>query len=104
MIEPVLSLPTLDALVTYVHQTLCEHDALDPEQAPLFRAMLTRAGKPCGIAFHVEGPRLLKTSAVWAADDHRIIFYDSTGLRRSVVRLSESPEIAAKPGRRAMAA
>ncbi len=104
MIEPVLALPTLEALVAYVHRTLCERDDLDPEQAPLFRATLTRAGKPCGVAFHVEGPRLLKTSAVWAADDHRIIFYDSTGIRQSVVRLSESPDIVAKPARRAMAA
>jgi len=104
MIEPVVALPTLDELVAYIHRTLCDADALDPEQAPLFRSTLSRAGKPCGIAFHVEGPRLLKTAAVWAADDHRIIFYDSTGLRRRVVRLSESPDIAAKPARRAMAA
>jgi hypothetical protein len=41
--------------------------------------------------FHVEGPRLLKTSAVWAGDEHRILFYDSTGARFSEVTLSEGP-------------
>jgi hypothetical protein len=43
--------------------------------------------------FHVEGPRLLKTSAVWAGDEHRIMFYDSLGLKFDEVRLSESPPI-----------
>jgi len=43
--------------------------------------------------FHVEGPRLLKTSAVWAGDEHRILFYDSVGTKFSEVKLSEGPEI-----------
>ena len=45
----------------------------------------------CGLFFQVEGPRLLKTYAVWAGDEHRILFYDSTGRRFQEVRLSESP-------------
>jgi hypothetical protein len=90
--EAVVALPTLSELSTFVHRTLCQQDSLDPEQAPLVRVPLTRTGRPCGFVFHVEGPRLLRTSAVWAADDHRIIFYDSTGLRVRSVRLSESPD------------
>lgn len=92
--ELVVALPTLDELAVFVHRTLCQLDALDMELAPLVRTPLTRAGRPCGLVFHVEGPRLLRTSAVWAADDHRIIFYDSTGLRVRAVRLSESPDLA----------
>jgi hypothetical protein len=56
----------------------------------------------CGLIFHVEGPRLLRTSAVWSAEDDRVIFYDSTGQRFHEVRLSESP--AADPGGFAAAA
>jgi hypothetical protein len=36
---------------------------------------------------------------VWAADDHRIVFYDSTGQRVRAVRLSESPDLQANPER-----
>ena len=59
----------------------------------MFRTPLRKAGRTCGLIFHVEGPRLLRTSAVWSADDDRIIFYDSTGTRFTEVRLSESPAI-----------
>ncbi len=92
--EAVVALPTFDELSAFVHKALCQQDALDPDQSPLVRTPLTKGGRPCGVVFHVEGPRLLRTSAVWSADDHRIIFYDSTGQRTRAVRLSESPDIA----------
>jgi hypothetical protein len=91
----VVSLPNTEVLSEFVHNALCEHDRLDPEQTPLFRTTLKRAGQPCGILFHVEGPRGLKNSAVWAEDEHRIIFYDCMGVRFREVRLSESPEVKA---------
>jgi hypothetical protein len=69
---------------------LCDKDALDPTQAPLFRTPLVRGGRDCGLVFHVEGPRLLPASAVWSADDGRIIFYDSGGVRFREVEVSES--------------
>lgn len=90
----VVALTTLEELTTFVHRTLCQPDALVPEQTPIFRTIMKRAGQPTGVLFHIEGPRLLRTSAVWSADDHRIFFYDSTGQRVRAVRLSESPEIA----------
>ena len=92
MSEAVLALPTAGELAHFVHDTLCKQDALEPELSPLTRVLLTRAGRPCGAVFQVEGPRLLRTSAVWAADDHRVIFYDSTGARVRTVRLSEAPD------------
>ncbi|HEY8505489.1 MAG TPA: hypothetical protein VIL46_12975, partial [Gemmataceae bacterium] len=79
-------------LSRFVRETLCEHDRLDPAQTPFFRTVLTRRGQPVGGVFHIEGPRLLRTSAVWAAEEHRILFYDSTGVRFREVRLSESPD------------
>ena len=93
--EAVVAFTTLEDLTTFVHRTLCQPDALVPEQTPIFRTILKRTGQPSGVLFHIEGPRLLRTSAVWSADDHRIFFYDSTGQRVRAVRLSESPEIAA---------
>jgi hypothetical protein len=92
--EAVVALPTLDELAAFVHRALCQQDALDPAQAPLLRTPLVKAGRPCGAVFHVEGPRLLRTSAVWSADDSRILFYDSTGQRVRAVRLSEGPDSA----------
>jgi hypothetical protein len=92
--EPVVALPSFEELCEYVRRALCEQDALDPEQTPFFRSVVRRGGAPCGVVFHVEGPRLLRTSAVWAADSDRIVFYNSTGQRTHEVRLSEAPAIA----------
>ena len=93
MSQAVVACAAVEELAAFVHQVLCDKDALDPAQSPLFRTPLRKAGRACGLVFHVEGPRLLRTSAVWSADDDRIIFYDSTGTRFSEARLSESPAI-----------
>ncbi len=87
----VVGFSSVEELAAFVHAALCEKDALDPRQTPLFRTPLRKAGRTCGLVFHVEGPRLLRTSAVWSADDDRVIFYDSTGTRFREARLSESP-------------
>lgn len=87
----VVAFTAVEELAAFVHQVLCDKDALDPQQTPLFRTRLRKAGRACGVVFHVEGPRLLRTSAVWSADHDRIIFYDSTGQRFREVSLAESP-------------
>lgn len=92
MQSTVLSLPTLQELRTHVHQTLCSCDRLDPAQTPLDVALLKRAGKPCGMTFHVRGPRMVQIYAVWAAQENRILFYDSTGARFAETQLMESPD------------
>lgn len=94
MTEAVLSLAKWDELSGYVHRALCSQDSLDLSQTPLVRTMLVKSGKPCGVLFHVEGPRVLRTSAIWAAEENRILFYDSSGQRSRIVRLSEAPELA----------
>ena len=91
MSRVVAAFSAVEDLAGYIHEVLCDKDALDPAQAPLFRTPLRRGGRVCGVVFHVEGPRLLRTSAVWSSDDARIIFYDSSGLRFREVELSESP-------------
>jgi hypothetical protein len=97
MSQAVVACAAVEDVAALVHQILCEKDSLDRTQTPLFRTPLQKAGRACGIVFHVEGPRLLRTSAVWSADDDRVIFYDSCGLRFHEVRLSESPSLPGEP-------
>ena len=89
----VLPLPTLESLFDHVRNMLCDRDRLDPVSTPFFAAEMKRGSRVCGYLFHIEGPRLLKNSAVWTEEEHRIIFYDSTGTRYYEVRLSDSPSI-----------
>jgi hypothetical protein len=87
----VASFATVDELSAHVHGVLCAKDNLEPRQTPLFRTPLVKRGRPCGLVFHVEGPRLLRTSAIWTSDADRIIFYDSTGTRFHTIDVSEGP-------------
>jgi hypothetical protein len=86
------ALPSLEDLRGHVLRVLCAHDHLDPEQTPLHQAVITRSGRPCGLFFQVQGPRLLRVYAVWAGEENRILFYDSTGLRFAETHLSEAPD------------
>jgi hypothetical protein len=90
--DSVACLPTLDELRQHVLHILCTHDCLDPKQTPLNESVITRRGKPCGLFFQAQGPRLLKTYAVWAGEEDRILFYDNTGMRFAQVRLSDAPD------------
>jgi hypothetical protein len=91
----VVPLATMDELREFVRRTLCAHDRLDEPTTPFFAAELKRGGRLCGYLFHIEGPRLLKNSALWAEEEHRILFYDSVGTRFHEVRLSDSPALEA---------
>jgi hypothetical protein len=90
--EPVACLPTLDMLRDYVRRTLCAHDQLDPDQVPFHQALITRKGRPCGLFFQVRGPRRVAAYAVWAGDEDRILYYNSTGQRFAQTQLSEGPD------------
>ena len=90
--DAVVALPTLETLRDFVRAQLCAHDQLDPKQTPLFQGVITRRNKPCGLFFQVQGPRLLKTYALWTEEENRILFYDSQGVRFGECQLIESPE------------
>src|SRR5262245_48529432 len=90
--DAVAALPTLDELRQHVLTVLCAKDNLDATQTPLHQATILRKGKPCGLFFQVQGPRLLKTFAVWTGEEHRILFYDSTGVRFAQTQLSDGPD------------
>ena len=98
-----IALPTLPALREHVHAVLCQHEQLDPAQTPLSQAVITRRDRPCGLFFQARGPRQLKVYAVWAGEEDRILFYDSTGGRFAETFLSDSPDPARliQPQRRA---
>jgi len=88
----VLSLPTLEALKAHVHRVLCAHDELDPSQSPLQEVVVKRGNRAVGLYFVVEGPRRVRNSAVWAGEENRILFYDSSGCRFGECRLSDGPD------------
>lgn len=92
VIAAISCLPTLDSLRSYVLQVLCQHDQLDPGQTPMHQAVLMRSGRPCGLFFQVQGPRMVKTYAIWAGEENRILFYDSMGGRFAETRLTEAPD------------
>lgn len=89
----VLALSDIADLRKHVLLTLCAHDHLEPAQTPLSQGLITRRGRPCGLFFQAQGPRLLKTYAVWAGEEDRILFYDAAGQRFAETRLSEGPDV-----------
>jgi hypothetical protein len=88
-----LALPTLAQLREHVHQRLCQRDQLEAAHTPLHQAIIQRAGEPCGLFFQAQGPRMLKTYAVWAAREHRVLFYGTDGSRFGETKLSEAPDV-----------
>jgi hypothetical protein len=88
----VVALPTLDDLRQHVLETLCAHDQLDPAQTPFFQALVKRAGQPCGLFFQAQGPRQVRTYALWAGEEGRVLFYDGSGQRFAETRLSDAPD------------
>lgn len=88
----VASLPTLDGLRAHVLQVLCTCERLDAAQTPLQETVVTRSGRPCGLFFQVQGPRLVRAYAVWAGEEGRLLFYDSSGRRFAQTRLTEAPD------------
>jgi hypothetical protein len=90
--EVVACLPTFEDLRQHVLKTLCAHDHLDAAQTPLVQQLLIRRGKPCGVRFEVQGPRRMRSSALWVGEENRIIFYDTGGVRFHETRMSEAPD------------
>jgi hypothetical protein len=95
--QTVAAAGSMENLRQHVLEILCAHDRLDPLSTPLEQTILVRRGKPCGLLFQVVGPRMLRAHAIWAASEHRVLFYDSTGDRFAETRLSESPDLRKLP-------
>jgi hypothetical protein len=85
-------LPTLEQLRRHVLNTLCENDLLEPSQTSLSQSVVVRGDRPCGLFFQARGLRQLKTYALWAGEENRILFYNSSGERFAETYLSEGPD------------
>lgn len=81
MAKAAVHLPSLDELRQFVHETLCRHENLVPDQFQLQETPLTRLGGRCGLQFLLRGPRSVRLGAVWASEHSLLYFYDATGER-----------------------
>lgn len=86
---------TYSALEAHVLGILCAHDDLEPKVTAIHRRTLWKARKTCAIFFHVRGPRLLKSYAVWTFDENRILFYDGVGNRFCETQLTDEVAVPA---------
>lgn len=95
MSRDTFSCPTPPQLWSLVQRLLCEHAILDVSQATLRWSVLYRKGHPCGVLFWIEGPQQIRPSAIWAAQEQRLLLYDSHGERVDEVRLQPGPSLSA---------
>ena len=79
----------LEDLRTFIHNTLCDRENILQEQFPLQELALTKAGRPCGWQFAVQGPRSVRLQAIWDADHNLLYFYDARGNRFLKLRLPQ---------------
>ena len=84
----------LEELRQYVHQTLCEQNALEFGAFPMTERILVRGAAPCGIFFCLHGPRSVRFTAIWETDRNSILFYSSNGERLHKTCLSGAPSFA----------
>ena len=89
----VFSSTSLTELDRFMAQTLCSHERLDMQQVQIRRTFMRQGTQIIGLAMRIEGPRLMRSHAIWAERENRILFYDSAGHRFAIVKLSESPEL-----------
>jgi hypothetical protein len=88
-----LSCPDLEALRDLVNATLCDHEELELDAFPLTETRLQRSGRACGVFFCLHGPRSVRYTAIWEAEQNQILFYGSTGERFQTLQLIQGPEL-----------
>ena len=81
MSEEFVQLLTHESLRSHVHQTICHHENLLPEQFDLQVIPLKQQDTACGLQFLLRGPRSVRLGAVWAAEENVLYFYDARGER-----------------------
>lgn len=78
---------TIAQLRAYVHNCLCEQENLLADQFETRVFDLIQQGQLCGLQFHLQGPRSVKLSAIWASGPNVVYFYDTRGERYGKVSL-----------------
>lgn len=89
-----LQISNLSQLRDFIHQTLCEHEYLEPGVFPMTERILTRGGNACGILFSLHGPRSVRLNAIWENENNTVLFYGSTGERFGKMQLIGVPNLA----------
>jgi hypothetical protein len=87
------NLNNLNDLRTFVHQTICNQNELEPGVFPITERILVRSKKPCGIFFCLHGPRSVKLTAIWETDRNTILFYSSSGERVLKAQMVQAPAL-----------
>ena len=91
MTEELVQLLTHENLRSHVHQTLCGHESLLPDQFELQVIPLKQQDVSCGLQFLLRGPRSVRLGAVWAAEQNVLYFYDARGERFLKQHLASRP-------------
>lgn len=91
----VYSTTSLVELEKFMAETLCSQERLDIQQTHIKRTLIRQGLHVIGLSVSVQGPRLMRSQAIWAEQENRILFYDSAGKRFAVVKLAESPVLEA---------
>ena len=87
MTRELTDLQTTADLLAFVHHELCRKENLLEESFRTRMMVLRKSGELCGLQFSLQGPRCVKLSAVWAADQNVVYFYDTQGQRYRKERL-----------------
>lgn len=93
MLPLVYSTSSMNELERFMIEGLCNHERLDQQQVRVHRSALRRGSMIVGLVVRVEGPRLMRSQALWIEQENRVLFYNSAGQRFATVKLAEAPEL-----------
>lgn len=93
MLETAKSVQSMEELRQFVAATLSSIENFRADQFQLSQSTLYRAGKPCGVHFCLQGPRVLCLSAIWETDGNSVLFYGTCGQRMHRTKLVHSPTL-----------
>ena len=79
-------------LEQFIGRTLCAQERLDTQQVLIKRSWLRKQQEIVGLMIRVESLQRRHGHAIWVEPEHRILFYNSAGMRFAEVRLAEAPE------------
>jgi len=80
-------LTSFEDLEGLVRDVLCSRADLD-QGTPLFRNVLKRKDRPCGVEFTLVAPRSVRLSAIWESFSSRVLFYDQNLDRFQVTQVA----------------
>lgn len=89
----VYSTSSMNELEGFMIDGLCDHEKLDRQQVRIQRSVMRKGLAIVGLVIRIEGPRLMRSQALWVEPENRILFYNSAGQRFATVKLAEAPEM-----------